>query len=272
MSEGTIAQVVSGEASWCVVTGIAWEHSAALPDGCAAICCSDPPYSRRVHDNVRSSARDTMPDVAEFECRTRRVVDLNFEYLTATDRRRLAGEMARACKFWNLVFSDTESAWLWKLSLQARGMDYTRTAFWDRLGGAPAFHGNYPSPAFEAITITRNRNRAWNGGGKRAHYTHPIVANRGGQRGSRLNEAQKPLKLMIELMDDYSEPGDLVVDFTAGSATTGHAALLRGCRFVGFEKRPEMAETARERLAALCAGSTIQAARAGQVALFGGGK
>jgi hypothetical protein len=137
-----------------------------------------------------------MPDVGEFECRTRRQVDLNFEYLGAADRRRLAREMARVARFWNLVFSDTESAWLWKLSLQAREMDYVRTAFWDRLGGAPAFHGNYPSPAFEAITITRNKNRAWNGGGKRAHYTHPIVANRKGQQGSRLNEAQA-VKLIL---------------------------------------------------------------------------
>jgi site-specific DNA-methyltransferase (adenine-specific) len=273
VSEGTVEQVIAREASWCIVTGVAWEHSwGLLPDGCADVCCTDPPYSKAVHDNVRSAGRGDMPDVAEFECRTRRQVDLHFEYLTAADRRRLAAEMARITKFWNLVFSDTESAWLWKMSLQARGMDYTRTAFWDRLGGAPSFHGNYPSPALEAITLTRNEKRSWNGGGKRAHYTHPIVANRKGQQGSRLNEAQKPLKLMMDLMVDFAEVGDLVVDFTCGSGTTGHAALLRGCRGVGFEKRVEMAETARERLRALTAGSTIQAARAGQTALFGGAR
>jgi site-specific DNA-methyltransferase (adenine-specific) len=270
--EGTIEQVLAGEATWCVVTGLAWDLAAAIPDGTAEITCSDPPYSARVHENVRSAKRSEAPDVVEFECRTRRVVDLNFEYLTATARRRLATIMARITKHWCLTFSDTESAWLWKMSLQARGMDYVRTNFWDRLGGAPAFHGNYPSPAFEAITLTRNKPRSWNGGGKRAHYTHPIVANRKGQQGSRLNEAQKPLPLMLEILDDYSQAGDLVVDLTCGSGTTGHAALKRDCRFIGFEMRPEMAETARERLRAEEQGLSLKESRLGKTTLqlFGG--
>jgi hypothetical protein len=267
--EGTVEQVIAGEATWCVVTGVSWDEGKALPDGSVDVSISDPPYSKRVHENVRSAGRGGLPDIADAECRTRRQIDLGFEFLSAVDRRRLAALMARVTKFWNLAFSDTESAWLWKMSLQARGMDYVRTAFWDRLGGAPSFHGNYPSPAFEAITLTRNACRRWNGGGHRAHYTHPIVANRSGERGSRLNEAQKPLELMLEIVDDYCKPGDLVADFTCGSGTTGHAAIRRGCRFIGYERRPEMAETARERLRAEDNGSTIQAARAGQTALFG---
>lgn len=266
--EGTIAQVLAGEATWCVVTGVSWDEALAIPDGAVDVSISDPPYSKRVHENVRSAGRGDMPDIVDAECRTRRQVDLGFEYLSAIDRRRLAREMARVTRLWNLVFSDTESAWLWKMSLQARGMDYVRTAFWDRLGGAPSFHGNYPSPAQEAITITRNACRAWNGGGKRAFYTHPIVANRKGQQGSRLNEAQKPLPLMTDIVADYCAPGDLVADFTCGSGTTGHAAIRHGCRFIGFERRPEMAETARERLRAELSSSTIQASRAGQVPMF----
>jgi DNA modification methylase len=56
---------------------------------------------------------------------------------------------------------------------------------------------------------------------------------------------------------------------TCGSGTTGHAALKRDCRFIGFEMRPEMAETARERLRAEDSGSTLVARRAGQTTLFG---
>lgn len=266
--EGDIAAVLDGEADWCVVTGLAGDVCSAIPESSIDVVCSDPPYSKHVHQGVRSSARNTAPDVAEFECRTRRQVDLHFEYLTAKDRRRLAAEMARICRFWNLVFSDTESAWLWKMSLQARGMDYVRTAFWDRIGGAPSFHGNYPAPAFEAITITRNRNRRWNGGGKRAHYTHPIVANRAGARGERMNEAQKPESLMVEIGEDYFKLGDLVADLTCGAGTTGVAALKLGCRFIGIEMRPEMAETARERLRAVAAGTTLRAVHLGQTTMF----
>lgn len=49
----------------------------------------------------------------------------------------------------------------------------------------------------------------------------------------------KPLGLMLELMEISLEPGDMVLDFFAGSGTTGHALYLKneeakesGCKFV----------------------------------------
>lgn len=47
---------------------------------------------------------------------------------------------------------------------------------------------------------------------------------------------QKPVALLGELLDTYSHPGDLVLDFTMGSGSTGVACAMRGRRFVGFER------------------------------------
>ena len=90
--------------------------------------------------------------------------------------------------------------------------------------------------------------RAWNGGGSAGVYTHPIVANRKGQQGSRLHPTQKPIGLMLDLVRDFTAPNDIVLDPFAGSGTTGEACLLLGRRFVGVELDPNHADTARARL------------------------
>src|SRR5690242_16046402 len=44
-AEGTLDQVVRGEASWCVVQGDALHLLRDLPDGCVHGFVTDPPYS-----------------------------------------------------------------------------------------------------------------------------------------------------------------------------------------------------------------------------------
>jgi len=61
------------------------------------------------------------------------------------------------------------------------------------------------------------------------HY--PIVS-----RAERFMNTQKPLELMKFLIETYSDPGDIVLDATMGSGTTGLAAVQLGRDFVGIEK------------------------------------
>lgn len=58
----------------------------------------------------------------------------------------------------------------------------------------------------------------------------PICRDKG-----RFHPTQKPLEIMATLIRKHSNPGDLVVDPFAGSATTGVAALSEGRRFAGCE-------------------------------------
>ena len=59
----------------------------------------------------------------------------------------------------------------------------------------------------------------------------------------------KPLELMRWLVRLLCPPGGLVLDPTAGSGTTGAAALLEGRRFVGIELEPAYLEIAQARIA-----------------------
>ena len=75
---------------------------------------------------------------------------------------------------------------------------------------------------------------------------------------------------MLELVELFTDPGESVLDPFAGSGTTGVACLRLGREFIGIERDPKYFALACERLRAEEAGSTLQAARAGQAALFGG--
>jgi hypothetical protein len=58
---------------------------------------------------------------------------------------------------------------------------------------------------------------------------------------------QLPLDLLRPMVGCASDPGDLVIDPFAGSATTGVAALVAGRRFLGIERQAKFADLAAAR-------------------------
>lgn len=249
------------------------------------ICIWDPPYSKHTHEKSRAGARTESLYVPRAHGRRRmqisHAVDFGFEPLRGWERRAMAAEARRLSSRWSLVFSDAESAWLWRISLMAQGLEYVRTMQWIKLCGSPQFTGDRPAVAAEAITLVHPPGaKRWNGGGKRGIYEHAVVLNRSGGNEVRENETQKPLDLMLELVEDFTEPGELVYDFTCGFATTAIACLrAKGGprRFVGIEMRPrsdlpedpDQIGKAARRVDAELSLSTYQAARAGQLPMFG---
>lgn len=59
---------------------------------------------------------------------------------------------------------------------------------------------------------------------------------------------QKPLKLLERIVKVHSQPGDRVLDFFAGSGTTGAAAAQHGRGFVLVDESPDAVATMRRRL------------------------
>lgn len=59
---------------------------------------------------------------------------------------------------------------------------------------------------------------------------------------------QKPLKLLNRILQVHTEPGDWVLDFFAGSGTTGESAWRLGRRFVLIDNHPSAIETMVKRL------------------------
>jgi site-specific DNA-methyltransferase (adenine-specific) len=72
-----------------------------------------------------------------------------------------------------------------------------------------------------------------------------------GTNEQKLYQAQKPVELMEKLVLDLSVPGGTVVDWCAGSGSTGVAALRMGRRAILFEKDVVACNIIRSRLGAL---------------------
>jgi site-specific DNA-methyltransferase (adenine-specific) len=63
-----------------------------------------------------------------------------------------------------------------------------------------------------------------------------------------IHSTQKPVALMEYLIRTYTNEGEVVLDFTAGSGTTGVACKNLNRNFILIEKDPEYCEIARERI------------------------
>jgi len=59
---------------------------------------------------------------------------------------------------------------------------------------------------------------------------------------------QKPVKLLEDLIQTYSNEGDKILDFTMGSGSTGVGCLNLNRDFIGIEKDPKYFEIAKDRL------------------------
>jgi site-specific DNA-methyltransferase (adenine-specific) len=81
-----------------------------------------------------------------------------------------------------------------------------------------------------------------------------------GNADSRLHPTQKPVALMEYLIRTYTNEGEVVLDFTMGSGTTGVAAMNTGRRFIGIERDESYFTIAEQRImAAKEAAGAVQA-------------
>ena len=78
-------------------------------------------------------------------------------------------------------------------------------------------------------------------------WWHTIVPTNGKEKTG--YPTQKPLGVLDRIIKVHTEPGDTVLDFFAGSGTTGEAAARLGRGFVLIDEHPEAIEIMRRRLA-----------------------
>ncbi len=80
-------------------------------------------------------------------------------------------------------------------------------------------------------------------------WWHTIVSPTGKEKTG--YPTQKPLGILKRIVAASSNPGDTVLDFFAGSGTTGEAAFALGRPFILVDNNPEALEVMRQRLAAV---------------------
>ena len=206
----------------------------------------DPPYSEWVHDKSRMGAKRSVGDKENrfADGGFSRQKDIGFAALDEDTREKVAAWIGGHVSRWSLAFCDVESSHLWRDAFVDFGLDYVRTGAWVKVGGTPQFTGDRPAAGFEAITIAHAKGRKrWNGGGAHAVWTVPIV------RVERVHTTQKPEELMAQLLAQFTDPGDAIIDPFMGSGTTLVAAKRLGRKAIGIERERKYCDLAIERLA-----------------------
>lgn len=201
---------------------------------------TDPPYAR--HCDVNQPGK-----MGKLRDGIERVRNLGFDELSEELIASIAPQLARVRR-WCLVYSDVESTHLWRNALVAAGMRYVRTGAWVRLGTTPQFSGDRPGVGFEAVTICHgsgNRQMHWNAGGKPALWSFPIAQR---SDGGRPHTTPKPLSLIAEQVEQFTQEGDMIWDPFAGSGTTLVAARQQRRHALGIELCPEFCQIAIDRL------------------------
>lgn len=254
-----VNDVLEGRARWCVIHGDNADVLPVLPDKSVAHVITDPPYEKQAH----TSGRRLNGKVLEDGARAILEAPLSFSAITANERSAVASEFSRLVERWCVVFCQVEAAVTWSVALGP--LVTKRIGIWVKPDAMPQFSGDRPGMGYESIVFAHRSGRSrWNGGGRVVVFTH----NKNTPGGAHHHETQKPLPLMLELVELFTDLDEIILDPFAGSGTTGVACLRLGRRFIGVEKDAKYAAVARERLAAESQGLSLRDARAGQTSLF----
>jgi DNA modification methylase len=256
-----VVDVLEGRRRWAVLCADNAEVLPLLPDKSVDHVITDPPYTQRTSDGARSAPHGVNGSrLGE----ARAYIDFG-----GVDGLEgwIAGESVRLAARWAVIFCALE-----QLGAYAAAPGWVRASAWLRTNSAPQFTGDRPGQALEGIAILHRAGRKrWNRGGDCWAPVGPTVSSFGDpNRGQTGHPTPKPEWLMVECLEAFTDPGELVLDPFAGSGTTGVAAIRLGRRCILIEKSEQYAAVARERMEAESQGITLRAARAGQLSLLGG--
>jgi site-specific DNA-methyltransferase (adenine-specific) len=197
---------------------------------------SDPPYEDELHAAIGRIRRNDGKQM---------ISDLGFEGINAT-RDEIAHLCVTASQGWCLLFTLAEGVRAWRDALQASGAKYDTCCAWVKPDSAPRFNGQGPARGFECFVTAwcAPGYRSWNAGGKRGVYTHCV--NNSERHGE--HPTEKPRRLMAEIVADFTNEGQTILDPFMGSGTTGVAAVQLGRNFIGIERDERFFDIACKRI------------------------
>jgi len=215
-------QVVHGE-GYTLYQGDAQRLLTVLPS--IDVIVTDPPYAPKTHAGARGGGM-----------RQTRLID--FAAMDTLAAVALVKQCCQVAQRWVVLTMD----WRHATAVETQCPDlFVRAGIWVKRNGAPQFTGDRPGTGWEALIICHRPGRkTWNGGGNHAVWDIPRVS------GS--HPTEKLLTLLRTLVEQFSNPGELVLDPFMGSGTTGVACLEQQRRFIGIEKDPRHFATACTRL------------------------
>ena len=196
---------------------------------------TDCPYSERTH----SGHDEQSASVSESGAGDRR--SINYSPWTPADVADFVGAWAPLVRNWFVSITDEDLRGPWRTEMERAGLLAFARVPAIETGATVRFNGdgspNWTTDVVAARTRDPRHQGMWR---PRAYYLvtrepKPVVGG-------------KPLRLMEEIVESYTRPGDLVCDPCMGAGTTLLAAKLLGRQYIGGDLDAAHVEIARERL------------------------
>ena len=158
-------------------------------------------------------------------------------------------------KAWTDVVLPKVGGWVVTFCAQAQIGEYTAilkahkfsavgTLVWQKTNPVPFNHRYKPINAWEALVVGKRPGTKFNG-----HVVHNVFQCKSPSPQQRIHPTQKPLPLLEEFVQLFSDSGDFVFDPFAGSATTVVAARSHGRKILACENDSAIFARACERIA-----------------------
>lgn len=180
---------------------------------------TDPPYSKKTHNGHRVDSKDNF---------NRK--DINYTFLTEVECRLLCNIFHSICDGWIVWMTDHTLVPFIIDEFNTIGRYVFAPLPYYAPGSTCRLSGDGPCSWTIWIVVSRTkRQRNWRtlpGG----------YINKPGWKLTKDFIGGKPIQLMEEIIRDYSNPGEFVLDPFMGSGTTGGACLNTGRKFIGIEK------------------------------------
>ena len=204
---------------------------------------SDPPYEDELHKAFGKKIKRN--DGAHLPRSVNMLQSMEFSGINEirSDAAKAAVELSAG---WVILFTLAEGVRAWRDALQGAGAKWDTTCFWVKPDASPRFNGQGPARGAECfVTCWSGKSyRKWNAGGKRGVYTH--LTNQRDRDGR--HPTEKPIPLMCEILQDFTNPGQTILDPFMGSGTTGAACAKMGRKFIGIELDEKYFDIACERI------------------------
>jgi len=221
----------------------------------------DAPYSERTHAGHDEAAESMTAAVRGADYRSRVVRpgggtgprrSISYNPWSDEDVGRFVAAWVPLTSGWFVSITDHVLARSWEAHLASAGLYVFAPIACVEPGSRCRLVGDGPAQWSTFAVVARPRNAAWikrrasrrKARGASCALPGAYVAH---ERGKDV-PGGKPIELMESIVDDYSEPGDLVCDPCCGAGTTLLAAQLLGRRWVGSDMDRDHAALARERL------------------------
>lgn len=200
---------------------------------------TDPPYEASLHaskNSLRGRVRaDSGPDLKGLDFAP--IDEIREDVVLKSDD---------LCRGWFIAFCTIEGVAKWADAINESDMKYKRACVWVKPDSTPQLNGQGPAQGVECfVTAWCGSGYAkWNAGGKRGVYRHNV--NQPDRHGG--HPTEKPWRLFAELMADFTNKGQIILDPFMGSGTTGVACAKLGRKFIGIELDERYFQIACERI------------------------